>query len=512
MPIQKIRDTGTVGILSDIHPITLPANAWSEGNNVRMRNGRVEKVKGYREVLNGLPIAPWTLFFIPRVTNFLWVACGEDAVWVHNGTQWNDITRAAGAYTADADVRWTGGLLGNDILILNNGSQDPQAWMAIDPATPLVDLADWPANCKANCVRPFNDFLIAVDVTEGADRHTDVLRWSHPADPGAVPITWDYTDPSYDTGRILLEGGGVLIDLLPLRGINIVYGETAAWAMQYVGGPFVFSFDKVFNQTGLLSRGCAAFYRGNHVCLTQGDVVIHDGIQSQSLVDGKRRNWIFNNIDATHYQKSYVAVNAAQEEVWICFPTAGHSRPNKALVIEMTTLACSERDLPEAGHVGYGAIETDTTPIDSMGEPYDVTDTIYDQVASNPALYKPIIADQQNSKIYEAESGNVAAGDVFNSYIMRTDLELDNQRRLATVTRVYPILDGSGVVQVYIGGQAVPQGAVTWSGPYDFTIGEAYKVDTRVSGRYHAIKFESSANVAWALSGFDVEYSLSGMQ
>lgn len=512
MPILRVRDTGQVGIIDDIHPQTLPPHAWSEGSNVRCRNNRIEKIKGYREVLKGCPIVPITVFFIPRVSDFVWVACSQTAVWVYSGSQWNEITKSGATYGATLDVRWTGGLLGNDVLILNNGSDDPQAWMTIDAGTLLIDMADWAVNTKANCIRSFNDFLIALDVTEAGTRHTDVLLWSHPADPGTVPSSWDYSDPTKDTGRVLLEGGGTLIDALPLRGINIIYGETATWAMQFVGGTFVHSFDKIFNTTGILSRNCVAFYRGNHILLSQGDLLMHDGISSQSIIDGRRRKWLFNNIDTTNYQKSFVAVNDFDEEIWVCFPSAGHSIPNKALVLEAKTGACTERDLPDAGAVTYGAITDTTSPIDDDGTILDVADQIYDEMASNPALYKPIIADQTNSKFYEAQSGNINAGTAFTAYVAREDIELDDQRRTATITRIYPIIDGSGTVNVYVGSQSVPRGAVDWNGPYAFVIGTDFKIDLRVHGRYHAIKFESTGNASWELSGYDIEYQPGGIR
>jgi hypothetical protein len=46
---------------------------------------------------------------------------------------------------------------------------------------------------------------------------------------------------------------------------------------------------------------------------------------------------------------------------------------------------------------------------------------------------------------------------------------------------------------------------ISWGTAKTFTIGTSEAIDVHVSGRMHAIKFESDTDIEWNLSGYDVE-------
>ena len=46
-----VKDAGSIGIIKDKPGYALPSGAWSDGLNVRMREGAVHKVTGHRPAI-----------------------------------------------------------------------------------------------------------------------------------------------------------------------------------------------------------------------------------------------------------------------------------------------------------------------------------------------------------------------------------------------------------------------------------------------------------------------------
>lgn len=78
--------------------------------------------------------------------------------------------------------------------------------------------------------------------------------------------------------------------------------------------------------------------------------------------------------------------------------------------------------------------------------------------------------------------------------------------------RVWPQITGPTgfTVQVKLGAHDTPDGAIDWEGPYDFTIDTDECLDFAVSGRFLAVRFESTGVPAWKLQGYDIDYKVIG--
>ena len=75
------------------------------------------------------------------------------------------------------------------------------------------------------------------------------------------------------------------------------------WLMNYIGGNLVFSFQKLFNDTGILSRNCACEYNGKHFVVTNGDLIVHNGVSKQSVASNVVKRTLFADLDGTNYAK-----------------------------------------------------------------------------------------------------------------------------------------------------------------------------------------------------------------
>lgn len=527
---------GQIGIVYDAPDYELPYNAWSAGRNVRFDNNKAIKFQGHAAVYDPPSIAPYHLTPVSTASTYYWVYAGLTKVYTTDGTAHYNITRQTAAvdvdYSADADISWNGGIL-NGIPVFNNGVDDPQVWTPVGVSQRLTPL-DWVNGAStwnslgysAKVIRPFKNFLVALDFNNGSTRYPRQVRWSDAATAGNLPITWDDSDATALAGFTtdLEETQGFVVDCLPQRDINVIYKEDSTWGMQLIGGNDVFRFYKMFTETGILSRRCVKEFEGRHVMLTPGpDLIMHDGQNITSLLDRKWQRWLANAIDPTNYQRSYVTPNYARNEMWACFPSVDSTFPDKAIVWNWKDNSIGVRDLPNAAHVAYGIVDSGVALTwDTWTGTWDTLTGVWDERYYNPTSQDLLIADPVATKLYQGDDTNQFNAVNMTSYIERTGLAIAGQRRdgspivdLASVkycNAIYPKINATSgtVVNVYIGSQMEIGDTVSWSAALPFTVGADYKIDTRKSGRLLAIKFETASDVAWELTSYELDIEIAG--
>lgn len=520
--IVPFHNVGSAGLIIDLPPHELPPEAWSAGQNIRFENNAVVKFKGHANIFGTPTVAPYWLLEVQNAGTNYWLYAGLTDIYATDGTTHKDISKA-GTYSATEAGGWNGGVLGG-IPILNNGFDDPQMWNPIDFATPGLcsDLSNWPANTTAKVLRPFKSFLVALDVTKTSTRHPHLVKWSSPADLGAVPASWDETDATELAGeKDLAETNGYLIDCQPLRDVNVLYKEDSIWGMQEINGVLVFRFFKSFETIGALSRRCIQSFRGRQICMGFDDIVLHDLQTIDSLVRDRLRKWFFNQLDATNYGLSFVARNEAKQELWFCIPTTGATRPNLALVWNMRDNTMGVRDLPEISHIAWGVVdaqETDTW--DSDSQVWDADDEPWTTRQFNPAQRGFLGASPGTTELFRFDDTETFDGTAFTSYVERIGLAIVGKDRggrpkadfesVKLVTAVQPRMEASAAVNVYVGGQDNREEGVAWQGPFSFNPNTDLKVDCAVPGRLIGVRFESTTDMNWKLHGYDLEMELMG--
>jgi len=531
MPRVKFHNAGAIGISQDVPAYDLPPEAWSDGLNVRMVDGAVHKGLGHEKILDPPSIIPHSL--VPAFTdagNQLFAYPGLTAVYATDDTTHTDITRAVGgAYTGSADNTWNGGTLGN-IVIMNNGVDVPQAWISPQLATPLVDLSNWPASTEATVIRVFRRFLVAYDVTKSSIRNAQLVKWSNRADLGAVPTSWDETDPTNRSGEWpLIDTDGAIVDALPLAGVNYVYKEDEIHSMEEIGGNYVFRFRRKFAQTGLLAQRCVKEIQHDdrqvHVLMTPEDIVEHDGLAMRSLLDNKMRRWYSGRIDPEKDHLSFLAPNYAENEIWAGITEAGQDYPNLAFIINLKDGTCTIRDIPNIAHMAWASFDPNTagTTFDAQTQAFDATLGQFGQRSFDPGRKRLIMVDPDagDPSFYLADQDFTYDGANFRAFVERTGLAIIGQDRLGQpkvdmevvklVTEVWPrvrVTNGSSI-DIYVGSQAKAEGPITWQGPYPFdpAVDDKIDVDPPVEGRFIAVRFESpdTSGVYWKLDGYDLE-------
>lgn len=518
--IATLGPLGDVGVIKDTPSALVPLNGWTDAMNVSFQDGKVVRSYGYIESLTP-SISPIYAQFCPTATGAFWLYAGLTAVYGTDGTTHADITRTVGgAYAATLDLNWTGGNLGG-VPVINNGVDAPQMWNTPALATDLAALSNWPASTVCQSLRPFKNFLVALDLTEGVTRYPQMVRWSHPADPGSVPASWDYTDPSYDAGRIeLKETSDFLIDQAVLRDINVLYKEFSTWGMRFIGGNDIFQFFKIFDSFGAMTKRCALeFQSGQHAVFTPDDCLIHDGNSAESIIQRRHRRTLFSEINASKLKRCFVASSWLTQEVFFCYPETNQDYCTKALVWNWKDNTISFRELPSITHITGGVVDfsgvspsvwdSDTATWDS-----DTTAWDFSEVRTSDRRILMVKPDSGRS-LLGAPFGLTGNGAVLESWVIRENLGLpakaDQPPDFTTrklVKRLWPHITGDtgAIVQIYIGAKERIEDATVWHGPFIFTIGTTKYIDCLINARMHGLQFYCGQNANWSLSAVDVEY------
>jgi len=545
MPLIRIDNVGQHGIIRDVPDYELPPNAWSDGKNIEASEGKIIKRKGSAITFSSPAVAPYYVYPVEAPWAYYWIYAGLNKVYVVQNLYHHNITRESSPgvleeYNASEQWGWTATNL-NGVIVLNNGVDAPQYWSWPTASDiKLQNLPNWPTNYRARNMRAFKNYLIALDIYKAGTQYPHMVKWSDVTSSGSVPGSWDESDTTGDAGENeLTEGGGALIEQLQLRDMNILYRSDSTWAMQYIGGNAIWRFYRLFLNSGIMSQRCVKEFFNKHLVFSNDDVIVHDGQNIQSVIDNKMRKWLFNNIDTSNYDRSFVTPGYP-EEMWICFPQSGQTNPDTAIVWNYKENTWSVRDLPNAAHLGWGQI--DVTSNDAWDKPlgnYQANSSTYAAVSSTyeqtgtlawsannnawdgrtyNALNNGILAaDPTNTRLIQLNTTEQELGVDMTSYVTRTGIALIGPNKTDTYARkflraIYPKMEGTtgGVINVYVGSQETTDDAVTWSSAKEFIIGTDYKVDCKESGRLLSVKFESTTDITWSLSSYEMDIEVGG--
>ncbi|MDB5541981.1 MAG: hypothetical protein JWQ89_3708 [Devosia sp.] len=504
MTIQTIPAAGQFGFVADATPQELPPNAWSNAQNMRFRDGYAERFRGSSQIFTTPSVAPYYLTPYRSLNSKFWIHAGIARVYSDDGTTRTDLTPTT-AYTGSVDDRWTGGSA-SGVLVINNGVDQPQFWGG-DTAVKFANLTGWNSAWRAASMRPFKNYLVALDITKSGARYPHMVKWSSAADPGSLPPSWDETDATKDAGeQPISDTTDFLIDQLALGDINVIYKERSMFGMQYIGPPYIWRFYRLPGESGMLTRGCAVNTPKGHVVLTSGDLILHNGQGPQSIVSGRMRKWLFNSIDPTNYARSFLVTNPALNEVWVCFPTTGQAACTLALVWNWQDDTFGVRQLSNATYGGTGQINTSTSGTwasDTDTWDHDTTSWNSDGFGSTETR---LLMTSTTPLISLMETGTQFNGVDPTCIIERIGLAFDAPDQIKTVTRVVPRIDAvpGTVLSIQVGASMDAEVGPLWSPAVAYTVGTSRKVDAFATGRFLAYRITSTSSQPWRFKSFDM--------
>lgn len=513
----EINDVGTIGVITDTKPWMLPPEAWSFGTNMRFVDGDLEKLLGWEQVFGTPNIAPHFAIAVRTAAATFWLYTSLTKATAFDGSTHTDVTRTVGGdYTASQTREWNGTLLAG-IPIVNNGIDVPQYWPTVALATKLANLTNWPATLRAKVIRAFGPFLMAIGISKAGVPAPHMVKWSHPADPGTLPNSWDETDVTKDAGETELPDvdAGILLDALPLSETMYFYKESSVWKGRFVGGRAIFDFGKGawLTTTGILAPRCVCVTGDGtrQVWASQDDILWHDGNRVKSLLSERRRKELFESIDTANYLNCFMFTNPLKGEVWFCYPSSGQTNPNKAFIFNYLRggdqWPIFDADGLTFRNASIGPIQSPSTEIWDTGSDTWDTDT---GPWSTQDRRRLVLCGTDATKFYNMDKGITRDGVTFTGLLQRLGLSVLGKKRngewivdfdrMKMFDVIWPKISGQGAVNFRIGSQQLVDGAVTWNPMVSFDPLTTPKIEAGpISGR--ALAIEISSENYFRLSG-----------
>lgn len=565
MATLPIRELGGVGIVSDTNPYDLPANAFSDGNNVIFDENRISRAPLFKQQFAAIKSAKtWAEFGAGT-----WASAGSVTYEAATGADTNN-SRFVGSFAdpnvgesvfvcdKDGTVRGypggaltiqtpaTGTLVDNEepwtatqvagVAVLARKDMVPYARNLItDSVYTYFATSEWPTNQTCSVVRAYGDFLIALGVTKGTTSYPTMVKWSNPIQYGSAvsSVVWDPSNPANTAGEnVLGELNTPIVDGASLGTQFIIYSSNQVWLMEYTGSTFVFNFRRLFPTGGLINQNCVVEIEGKHFVFGVDDIYVHDGSTKKSLADGRVRRNIFNTIDTNKKKRFFVTHDSVSNLIYFCYVSssneAGYSSTefcNKAAVYNYRADTWSFMDIPNVAGGVETLIVSSNAVYEGAGNQYESYNTTYNSFApSNIRLPVMLgVTDVPNglteSRVYAMDlprigsiSGTAHPETIRPAYVAREGIDLDEikaeLRGYKQIRSIIPqaqflVTDGSFYWQ--LGSSDLPGGTIEYKTNYQFYPATDYKIDTKVAGRYLAYKITTNDIEDFRLSGFDMD-------
>lgn len=342
-----------------------------------------------------------------------------------------------------------------------------------------------------------------------------VVRISDVAAPGGIPHNWNPYSVGVSTAEeFTLATTGIIQDLVQMQGNLYVYTNNSIHALQKTGSSSIPYTSGIITDThGALCYGAVHEFKGRHIVVGSNDIYEFSGHPAsiQSLSDGRVREYFFNNLNHSNLDSTKLLLNPAHDEMWLCYTTKGniHGTLDEVLMWNYNLNVWSRRVISEASTVTMG----NTKRISNGDIVFGV----------DPSVSRPIFARYRN--IFAGDiKGHYVSEDGLNyeSYIERKEApqspEFDTE--YLTSVSLWSYKDTSEFINLDLRfrntdnpGQSIDLSSnTTASKDVQFIIGDDYKSDVRLSGRFMSFRFTDNANTdeLWGLTGMQFTINKGG--
>ena len=361
-----VRGLGDVGLVTDIDPYNLPINGFTTATNIRFDEGKVKRSAIFRTVKDTLGFTPRAVFGVVPPTGFDTVIMVSDA-WAIKEYANNTVSDRTGTITGTSNNKpFTISSLA-DVIYINRADRVPV--FRLPSGTNFADLTHWDVNWRCEALRPFGEFLLALNLTEGNNSYPNRVRFSNIVQANAIPDLWDEADTTKSAGFVdLVQMQSGIADGLELGSNFLIYSASEVLSMEFVGGTFLFNFRKLFSDDGVISQNCVVEADGKHFVFGNNDIYITDGNTKQSIADEKIRKTIYQNLNSKNADRCFVQHNKVLSEILFCFQSgdsqenfANTDRCNKAAVFNYKNSTWAMVDLPNVSSGTTANVDTVST-------------------------------------------------------------------------------------------------------------------------------------------------------
>jgi len=386
---------------------------------------------------------------------------------------WNEPASADATGLQFEITQWSLDNWGEDVVANRRGSGlfyfDSDASVLPSRA---VSISTSPVSVNSIIVSPNDRHLICL----GANEYNVAATVSGSFNP--MLVRWSDQDnrtewePRADTtsGEVILTDGTRIVGAVRGRNAINIWTDNSLWLMQYVGGNFVFRFQQIGTNCGLIGPHAAIDYNGITYWMGTDNFYMNSG--SAEVLPCTVRRYVFDDINTTYYDKVYCGINSEFREIIWLYASTNETECNKYVIYN-----------PEEKYWVYGDM---------------IFTTFTDRTVFGNTITTGVTAAGNN--IYNNEPFGVFTGngETLISFAESGEFDLDEGNAIMFMNRLIPDYDiSSGQIKVKLITKKYPESTSEITKEFDI-FSNTEKVDFRARGRQAKIRVScGSNNTSW---------------
>ena len=321
-------------------------------------------------------------------------------------------------------------------------------------------------------------------------------------------------------GTQRLQDGTKIIGALKAKENILIWTDNALYTMKFVGSPFIFGFEQVGTNCGLIGKNAAIEVDGVAYWMSTKGFFLFDG--TVKTLPCSVEDEVFNNLDTTKGQQVVAGLNNLFSEVTWWYtespsPSAGGDFNNKAVTYNYA----ESTQVP--GGIWYTNSEPRTSWIDANLYPkphatkFDDTGTgTFPVILGEDGSGKTIYFEHETGTDQVNEDGSVTtiASDIL-SYDFDLQTETGAGEKFVSVSRFIPDfknLNGDATVTLSVKRYPSEDSISSTHSPFTIT-SSTDKIDTRARGRYVSVKIANiDINQEWRYGTLTLDVKPDGMR
>lgn len=318
----------------------------------------------------------------------------------------------------------------------------------------------------------------------GFDQDPLLVKWSSVSD-----YTNFVASSATQAGNYRIPTGSLVVGGMSTPQQELIWTDLDAYAMNYVGYPEVYGFNKIGSSCGLVAKHAVVTLASNIYWMGKTGFFMF-GRSSVLPLPCTVWDAVFQNIDTDQVQNVRAWANTPFNEVWWFYPS--------------TASADGEND----SYVKYNTVEN----------AWDYG-TLARSACIDQSVVGPPMAATPSGIIYQHETGNDADGQAINAWFETGWFPLSDGQFIIFVDWIMPDMkwgefpgDGGAQIQMTLYSAMYPGGDVRTYGPYTMTEATEF-LSTRLRGRLAKIRIESNdVGSFWRVGGIRYRVAQDGRQ
>ena len=295
-----------------------------------------------------------------------------------------------------------------------------------------------------------------------------------------------------------------------LRDSFVIYSEDAINVMDYVGDALGWRRRTVSSSADLVGKEAVVEVKGIQYFISRSDIMMFDGNSMQSLLHNRLRTRLAASINSDTRHRSWAAHNQTFNEIWFAVPEALAEFPTAAIVYNYRDNTLAIRDLEkEIKHGQFGDEPSDTGNLtwDTMTNEWDADRGSWGMAGERP--FKGALLGVTGTQMVDVDPGFSESADDTRTptVITRQDLPIGGHEANTTITRIYPLVEGTAPLEIRVGSAQRAGGPIRWAGDFrTFTPAWIARLTLGPQAR-HAYEIRSKGRAFFDLTGMDIEFS-----